>query len=95
MQFSPPSHHSIPLWSKYSPQHPVPSDPYSEYPQILNTRKWEGQTVISTSCNKANYSLPHTAVWNSKLHNQCNFMHNKRGKPHIWSPFSYCTDFQS
>jgi hypothetical protein len=23
MQFSPPSHHSIPLWSKYSPQHPV------------------------------------------------------------------------
>jgi hypothetical protein len=23
MQFSPPSRHSIPLWSKYSPQHPV------------------------------------------------------------------------
>jgi hypothetical protein len=23
MQFSPPSHHSISLWSKYSPQHPV------------------------------------------------------------------------
>jgi hypothetical protein len=23
MQLSPPSRHSIPLWSKYSPQHPV------------------------------------------------------------------------
>jgi hypothetical protein len=23
MQFSPPSLYSIPLWSKYSPQHPI------------------------------------------------------------------------
>jgi hypothetical protein len=27
MQFSPPSHHFIPLWSKYSPQHPVLKHP--------------------------------------------------------------------
>jgi hypothetical protein len=27
MQLSPPSCHSIPLWSKYSPQHPVLKHP--------------------------------------------------------------------
>jgi hypothetical protein len=27
MQFSPPSCHFIPLWSKYSPQHPVLKHP--------------------------------------------------------------------
>jgi hypothetical protein len=30
MQLSPPSRHSIPLWSKYSPQHPV-----LKYPQFI------------------------------------------------------------
>jgi hypothetical protein len=32
MQFSPPSRHSIPLWSKYSPQHLV-----LKHPQFMNT----------------------------------------------------------
>jgi hypothetical protein len=27
MQFTPPSRHFIPLWSKYSPQHPVLKHP--------------------------------------------------------------------
>jgi hypothetical protein len=27
MQFSPPPHHSTPLWSKYSSQHPVLKHP--------------------------------------------------------------------
>jgi hypothetical protein len=38
MQFSLPSHHSIPLWSKYSPQHPV-----LKHPQFM---------FLSTSFNK-------------------------------------------
>jgi hypothetical protein len=32
MQFSPPSGHSIQLWSKYSPRHPVLKHPQSMLP---------------------------------------------------------------
>jgi hypothetical protein len=31
VQFSPPSHNFIPLWSKYSPQHPVLKHPQSVF----------------------------------------------------------------
>jgi hypothetical protein len=31
MQFPPPSHHSLPLWPKYSPQHPVLKHPQSMF----------------------------------------------------------------
>jgi hypothetical protein len=34
MQFSPPSRHFIPLWSKYPPQHPVLKHPQSNVPHL-------------------------------------------------------------
>jgi hypothetical protein len=36
MQFSPPSRHSIPLSSKYSPQHPVLKHPQFYVPLLLS-----------------------------------------------------------
>jgi hypothetical protein len=37
MQFSPPSSHSIPLWPKYSPQHPVLKHPQFMFISYLFT----------------------------------------------------------
>jgi hypothetical protein len=38
MQLSPPSRHSIPLWSKYSPQHPVLKHPQFMFHQNYTTK---------------------------------------------------------
>jgi hypothetical protein len=39
MQLSPPSRHSIPLWSKYSPQHPVLKHPLSVIDVFWGTKR--------------------------------------------------------
>jgi hypothetical protein len=37
MQFSPPSHHFIPLWSRYPPQHPALNHPQPVPPLMSET----------------------------------------------------------
>jgi hypothetical protein len=49
MQLSPPSHHSIPLWSKYSPQHPVKILlEYEIRTDVLIRKSFVGKFPIST-----------------------------------------------
>jgi hypothetical protein len=54
MQLSPPSRHSIPLWSKYSPQHPVLKHPQFMFLPYCQTRiyfdpEYDGKMVLKRS----------------------------------------------
>jgi hypothetical protein len=50
MQLSPPSRHSIPLWSKYSPQHPVLKHPQFMFlPYCQRPYKRRPETLIDAS----------------------------------------------
>jgi hypothetical protein len=55
MQLSPPSRHSIPLRSKYSPQHPV-----LKHPQSLYLPKWQRPSLKPTRNKRPWYSLLHS-----------------------------------
>jgi hypothetical protein len=57
MQLSPPSRHSIPLWSKYSPQHPVLKHPQFMF-LLYSQRSLENETWESVFKNKdTNYKF--------------------------------------
>jgi hypothetical protein len=52
MQLSPSSHHSIPLWSKYSPLHPVP-----KHPQFMFLPYCQRPCFTPIYNHRQNYSL--------------------------------------
>jgi hypothetical protein len=58
MQLSPPSRHSIPLWSKYSPQHPV-----------LKHRQFMFRGTYYTKNQKLAFpqAMPEHRLWKGKL----------------------------
>jgi hypothetical protein len=65
IQFSPPSRHSIPLWSKYSPQYPVhqPIDWHPKSPNLLyvapaaNTCRLTIQDLLNIVSRTLDYTI--------------------------------------
>jgi hypothetical protein len=82
MQLSPPSSHSIPLWSKYSPQHPVLKHPqfmflsYCQYIYIY-MKAFAFDSLISESHISVNVFLissvssPLGYISNYEIESQC------------------------
>jgi hypothetical protein len=58
MYFCPPSRHFIPLWSKYSPQHPV-----LKHPQSMLFPKCQRPSFTPLQNHRQNYGFVYRRFW--------------------------------